>query len=168
MLTVDNSKCEADVKSITFAIEQELMIRADGRENHSTNTLIQQVMEGPKAKAESQVVAMELDLSNIKYEVDGEKKKKGAIKKRSKEDMFMMASIQPAVHCKNIRNEYFLITKVEHDGCICCQDIPDSKLPLTIVPMVNPECFGFSPPDGWEPTVLSEPLIFDVAKYDSD
>lgn len=77
-------------------------------------------MAGPEANAEETVIAMELDLANIKYEVDGEKKKKGAIKKRSPEDMFMMASIQPAVHCKNIVNEYFLTTKVEHEGCICC------------------------------------------------
>ena len=168
MLDIDNSECKIGVKSVTFAIEQELMIRADGRENHTRNVLIQTVMPGPKAGADAENCAMQLNLSDIKYEVDGEKKKKGAIKKRSKEDMFMMASIQPAVHCKNICNEYFLTTKVEHEGCDCCRDVPDSKLPLTIVPMVNPECFGFSPPDGWEPTVLSEPLVFDVAKYDSD
>ena len=109
---------------------------------------------------------MELDLTKIKYEVSGEKWKKGIKKNRSPEDMFMMASIQPAIHSKNITNEYFLTTKVEHEGCVCCQDIPDSKLPLTIVPMVNPDCFGFQPPEGWEPTVLCDTIIFDVNKHD--
>ena len=168
LMTIDNSNCKCDVKQVTFAVEQHLKLRADGREDHSKHVLIESVMGGPKAEEAETVLPMELDLANIKYEVDGEKKKKGVLKKRSPEDMFQMASIQPAVHCKNIVNEYFLTTKVEHDGCVCCVDIPDSKLPLTIVPMVNPACFGFQPPDGWEPIVLCEPLLFDVARYDSD
>ena len=45
-------------------------------------------MGGPKAEEAETVLPMELDLDNIKYEVDGEKKKKGVLKKRSPEDMF--------------------------------------------------------------------------------
>ena len=77
----------------------------------------------------------------------------------------MMAAIQPAVHCKNITNEYFLTTKVEYDGLVCCQDLPDSSVPMTIVPMVNPACFGFQPPEGWAPIELGFFQI-DLNKYD--
>ena len=167
LLTIDNSQCAVGVKEVTFAVEQRLHIRADGMDNHSSHELIKQIVGGPGPNEPETQVAMELDLSQIKYEVDGERKKKGVLKKRSPEDQFMMASIQPAVHSKNITNEYFLTTKVEYDGCVCCQDLPDSKLPLTIVPMVNPECFGFTPPDGWDPINLGS-FTIDLTKHDSD
>ena len=63
----------------------------------------------------------------------------------------MMASVQPATHSRFITNEYFLCTRTAYSGCTCCSDLPDARLPLTIVPMVNPACFGFQPPDDYEP-----------------
>lgn len=66
----------------------------------------------------------------------------------------MMAAVQPATHSKFITNEYFLCTEVTYDGCTCCSNLPDSRLPLTIVPMVNPELFGFQPPEDYEPQDL--------------
>lgn len=95
---------------------------------------------------------MQVDLSKIKYEVQDKKKKKGVEKKISPEDQFMMAGVQPAVHAKRITNEYFLCVKVNYDGCTCCADLPDSRSHITIVPIVNPACFGFTAPEsGWAP-----------------
>lgn len=50
----------------------------------------------------------------------------------------MMASLQPACHTKKFSNEYFLSVDVEYEGCICNLDLPDAKLKMSIVPMVNP------------------------------
>jgi hypothetical protein len=86
---------------------------------------------------------MNLALDHIKYEVAEFKKKKGVQKKVSPEDSFMMAGIQAACHAKKVTNEYFLCVLVEFDGCVCCVDLPDSRTPMTIVPLVNPACFGF-------------------------
>jgi len=98
---------------------------------------------------------MTLDLNGIRYEVAKEKKKKGVVKPVSKEDQFMMAGLQAACHGKKVTNEYFLCVLVEYEGCVCCVDLPDSRMPVTIIPIVNPACFGFEPPaTGWEPAHL--------------
>ena len=108
---------------------------------------------------------MALDLSKIKYEVAGTKKKKGVQKAVSPEDMFMMSGIQAAVHGKSIKNEYFLVVTVEYDGCVCCVDLPDSRTPMTIIPLVNPACFGFEvPPTGWMPIPLGN-FTVDLAHH---
>ena len=91
-----------------------------------------------------------LDLSKIKYDVADFKKKKGVQKKISPEDAFMMAGVQSACHSKKIKNEYYLCVLVEYDGCVCCVDLPDSRTKMTIIPLINPACFGFTPPEsGW-------------------
>ena len=98
---------------------------------------------------------MSLDLSKIKYDVMTEKKKHGVTKAVSPEDRFMMSGVQSATHSKRITNEYFLCVLVEYDGCVCCVDLPDSRAPLTIIPLINPECFGYQPPsNGWAPMAL--------------
>ena len=84
------------------------------------------------------------------------KKKKGKQKKISKEDKFQMASLQPACHTPKFSNEYFLSVDVSYDGCVCCIDLPDAKMPMTIVPIVNPECFGFTPPADFSPQELGQ------------
>jgi len=111
---------------------------------------------------------MKLDLSKIKYEVADEKKKKGKMKKISDEDKFMMASLQPACHTKKFSCEYYLCVRTEYDGCICCVDLPDAKMKMTIVPLVNPDCFGFKTPDDWNPTELGEFNIDLAHDPDSD
>jgi len=97
---------------------------------------------------------MEIDLSLIKNQVPKERNKKGKKKAYSPEDMFMMEAVQPASHSAATSNEYFLVTKTEYDGCNCGSELPDSELALTIVPHVNPMCFGFTPPPGWMPNDL--------------
>lgn len=94
---------------------------------------------------------MHVALDKIKYEVQDFRKKKGVQKKISPEDQFMMAGIQPACKAKYIKNTYYLCVECKYEGCVCCVDLPDSRMPLTIVPLVNPACFGFQPPNNWQP-----------------
>lgn len=54
-----------------------------------------------------------------------------------------MAGVQPAAHTKHTTNDYALCVQLDYDGCVCCVDLPDSRMPLTIVPLINPACFGF-------------------------
>lgn len=44
-----------------------------------------------------------------------------------------------------------LQTNTVYDTCCSCDATPSGSLPLTIVPLVNPACFGFQPPNGWAP-----------------
>jgi len=66
----------------------------------------------------------------------------------------MLAGVQSAVHSKFVTNEYFLRIELVYDGCTCCADLPDSCMQVTIVPNVDPRCFGFTSPDGWAPMNL--------------
>lgn len=34
---------------------------------------------------------------------------------------------------------------LNYDGCVCCINLPDAKMPMTIVPMVNPAMLGTAP-----------------------
>lgn len=97
---------------------------------------------------------MLMDLSTIRYEVPEFKKKHGVQKPVSPEDAFMLAGVQSATHSKFITNEYFLVIELSYDGCTCCSNLPDSRMPITIVPLVDPRFFGYTSPDGWAPTPL--------------
>jgi hypothetical protein len=72
-----------------------------------------------------------------------EKKRKGVTVQISPEDQFMMEGAQAACHGRHVVNEYFLKIELSYDGCTCCSNLPDASMPLTIVPIVNPNCFGF-------------------------
>lgn len=94
---------------------------------------------------------MSLDLGKIKSEVKSHKKKHGVTKAISPEDLWQMQGVQPACHSKHITNEYFLCVECHYDGCICCVNLPDARMPLTIIPAMNPACFGFIIPQGFQP-----------------
>ena len=119
-----------------------------------TKNIISKDVDGPAAGVSDWVENMSIDLSKIKYEVSDMKMKKGVQKKVSAEDRFMMASLQPACHTKKIRNEYYLIVETSYDGCVCCVDLPDARMPMSIVPLINPMCFGYIPVAGYMPTEL--------------
>ena len=107
---------------------------------------------GPAALAKMEEEPMELDLSKIRSNAPKERTKKGKKKPYSPEDIFMMESAQPGSHGGTIQVDYTLQTHTSYDTCcMCCGDTPAGVLPLTIVPLVNPECFGFQPPSGWMP-----------------
>jgi len=97
---------------------------------------------------------MKLKLDKIKYDVPGSKMKKGKMKKISNEDRWSMASLQPACHAKGFSNDYFLTVTTEYDGCVCCIDLPDAKMKVTIVPLVNPACIGLAAPEDFSPEDL--------------
>lgn len=103
---------------------------------------------------------MSIDLSQIRYEVHQKKKKKGLTKAVSAEDNFQMAALQPACHTKKFKNEYFLCIRTKYDSNLICHcgkknvERPVSRLQMTIVPMCNPECFGFIPEEGFNPIEL--------------
>jgi len=110
---------------------------------------------GPNFGQKDFQTEMLLDLSRIRYEVAEYKKKKGVQVKLSPEDAFMMAGVQAACHGRHVTNEYFLKIECSYDGCTCCSNVPDASMPLTIIPMVNPQCVGFVPPaSGWAPMDL--------------
>jgi len=151
IMHIDNSDCKVDVTQITFAVEQRIVIHIKGHNHTTVRNLVTHTQKGPKS-GEKMEAPMELDLSKIRNEVSKEHMKKGAVKAYSKEDLFMMEGVQPASHSSVCTNEYFLTTKTAFDVCCnCCDNLPDGMLPLTIVPLVNPECFGFQPPGGWAP-----------------
>ena len=87
---------------------------------------------------------MIVDLNTIRMEnIPEYKKKKGVEVKNSQEDAYMMAGVQGATHSRHITNEYFLKVECSYEGCTCCSNVPDTSMPMTIVPIVNPACFGF-------------------------
>lgn len=152
---VDNSNCQIAANRVSFYIEQRLRVEAGHHSHTYSKRLVNKTIEGPAAGQGEWFSDMELNLNDIRYEVAKEKKKNGVMKPISKEDQFMMAGLQAACHAKKIKNEYFLCVLVEYDGCTCCVNLPDSRMPVTIVPIVNPACFGFQPPaEGWAPNML--------------
>jgi len=155
---IDNSECQIGCNDVKFFVEQRLTIRAgSGWSNHQhciEKKLVSDKKHGPAAGEGDYEATMDLELDKIKYTVEDFKKKKGVQKKVSPEDRFMMAGVQPACHSKHITNEYFLVAETSYDGCTCCAETPDSRMPLTIVPLVNPECFGFKPQSDYQPHEL--------------
>merc|ERR1712232_1139995 len=144
---------QARVTEVSLFIEQRMTIW-DHHKRHShtvSNRLVEQKCEGPDAGVGDWKKDMYVRLNDIKYEVQEFRKKKGVEKKISPEDQFMMAGVQPACNSKYIKSEYVLCVECQYEGCVCCVDLPDSRMPLTIVPLVNPACFGFAPPNGWLP-----------------
>lgn len=119
-----------------------------------TRKLVERQMEGPKFGQAGWQTEMLMDLGSIRYDVPEFKKKHGVQKPVSPEDAFMLAGVQSAVHSKYVTNDYFLCVELAYDGCTCCADLPDSRMPITIVPIVDPRCFGFTSPDGWAPMDL--------------
>ena len=73
-------------------------------------------------------------------------------KKISPEDRFQMASLQPTCHTKAFTNDYFFRVVTKFEGCVCCNKRLDARMKMTIVPIVNPACFGFKPGNDFNPT----------------
>ena len=144
---------------MSFSILQVVTQKVGHHHQTERTTIIQKSCKGPAANEADWKETLKMDLSKIKYEVADMKKKKGVQKKISKVDKFSMASLQPACHTKKFSCEYFLSVEVAYDGCVCCVDLPDAKLKMTIVPMVNPEHLGISAKDDFNPTELG---YFDV------
>lgn len=118
--------------------------------------MLEQSVPGPAAGAAEWHENLALNLANVHCDaVPDKKKKKGVEKTISPEDKFIMAGLQAACHTKKLTNDYYLCVDVEYDGCTCCENLPDSRMPMTIVPLINPNLVGFLPPaTGWVPIPL--------------
>ena len=74
----------------------------------------------------------------------------------SLEEEFLQVHLQPETSSSMIQNGYRLRTIVGFNNAICCKDeFPVTSIPLSIVPTVNPVCFGFTPPEGFIPINLA-------------
>ena len=93
-------------------------------------------------------------MKGIKKTIPDKKKKKGHTVDFSPEDRFMIESVQPATESKLCSIKYSLCVKLSYSGCVCCVNLPDTSTNFTIVPIVNPACFGFQAPNGWAPIEL--------------
>lgn len=67
-----------------------------------------------------------------------ERRKRGVMKPLSPEDLYMATQMQPACHGTHVTNEYFLAVRCGYEGCTCCASLPLARIPLTIVPVMNP------------------------------
>jgi len=155
-IKIDNSECNIAVSEVSFAIRQVLKQKIDGHHQMEENVILEKTCGGPAAQEGEWKEELKLELDKIKYEVADTKKKKGKVKKISKEDKFAMASLQPACHTPKFSNDYYLTVTIAYDGCVCCVDLPDAKMKMTIVPVVNPECLGLAAPEDFAPTDLGE------------
>jgi hypothetical protein len=78
------------------------------------------------------------------------------MKPYSIEDHFMLTQLQAACHSNFVKNEYFIKVNCFYDGCTCCGNTPQARVPVTIVPMVNPACCGFTAPQDFQPQMHPE------------
>lgn len=113
--------------------------------------MIKKTVEGPAANQDDWHKDVEINLAKIKKTVKATKKKHGVIKDVSPEDMWQMQGVQPACHSKGLTNDYYLCCEAQYSGMVCYVNLPDARMPFTIVPTVNPASFGHSIPDGFSP-----------------
>jgi len=155
MVTVINKECKANVSNVTFFVEQKMRFVIGGHSYTYSKDLVRKSEEGPEAQQEDDwKKEMTIDLGKIKNDVKKTKKKHGKPKEVSAEDMWQMQGVQPACHSPNLSNEYFLCVEAAYAGCICCQNLPDARMPFTIVPSADPDSHTYEMPDGFDPKEL--------------
>jgi hypothetical protein len=144
---IDNSRCQIAMSNIRLAVEQEITINCGGHSWKKMYTLVEKTDTGVAANlAEPQYRFIEVDLSTIKYHAPTHHMKKGVQKAYSEEDIWMMSQAQPVSHGSIVKNEYFIAIRTSYDGCTCCAAVPLARVPLCILPTINPKCFGFQAP----------------------
>jgi hypothetical protein len=94
---------------------------------------------------------LQLDLKTIRYTAPAFTMKKGVQKPLSIEDKYMMENMQPQCHGMYVTNDYFLCVRCEFNGCTCCSQLPVARIPLTVVPIVNPQVWGYQQPQDFSP-----------------
>lgn len=143
ILHVDNTQSSVNATSVNLSIKQHQTITINGKQWHSSSVMVGSSKQGPPAGVKMEI-PIEVDLSQIHNDVPASRKKKGVTKAYSKEDMFMISGIQPASKSKFSTVNYTLETSCGFDTCCnCSENLPNATLPMTIVPLVNPACFGF-------------------------
>ena len=140
---------------ISIRLEQEVCLKADhGAQYHIINTLAHKDYDDAAPAGTEDIIKkpMELELSTIKFEVPAKKKKKGVEKDVSPEDMFLAQGLPAACSSKLATIKYFLVTRPTYEGCICCADIPEGRIPVSILPSDVPTFITKAPDEcDWKP-----------------
>jgi hypothetical protein len=84
---------------------------------------------------------MSLDLKTVRYTPPQQRKKRNQMIAWSPEDMFMMQNMQAKCSGQHVKNNYYLVVRCGYSGCTCCSHLPMTRIPLTIVPIINPQCW---------------------------
>ena len=105
----------------------------------------------PARATKSEQRILEVDLKTIKYTAPDMKKKKGVMKPLSIEDRFMLENMSPKCSGTHVKNEYFLSVRCGFEGCTCCSQLPVCRVPITIVPVINPQVWGYQTPQDFNP-----------------
>ncbi len=154
LINLDNSGCNLTMSGVRLAIEQELTLNASGHRFHHLFTLANRTEAGVEARKEgTQQRHMEVDLRTIRYTAPDHKKKKGVQKALSVEDRFMMENMAPKCSGSHVKNEYFLAVRCAFEGCVCCASMPVARVPITIVPVINPQVWSYQQPADFNPQV---------------
>ncbi|CDW79403.1 UNKNOWN [Stylonychia lemnae] len=151
-VNLDNSRCNVRLTNVRLAVEQVVRITAGWHTFNQTFTLSDKHEAGvPANHSTPELRHLELPLSSITYQVEGQRKKGGHMKSICAEDLYMMKQMQPACHGHHITNEYFLAVRCGFEGCTCCATLPHARIPISIVPVVNPQFASFSQPTDFAP-----------------
>jgi hypothetical protein len=160
IVNVNNSRCNLNINHVRLAIEQELRLTTSpggGFGSHSMNdtyVLSSRDYPGVAARnADKEPRLLEVDLKTIKYVVAASRKKKGVDKPLSVEDRYMLENIAANCQGKLISNKYFLTVRCNFAGCTCCSQTPVCRVPITIVPIINPQVWGYQQPQDFNPQV---------------
>lgn len=87
---IDQSRCNANLQHIRLAVEQEISINANSHHFRDVITLIDKVEAGvPANTSEVTTRHLELALSQIRYTIPNQRKKKGVMKAYSPEDLYL-------------------------------------------------------------------------------
>ncbi|CDW86234.1 UNKNOWN [Stylonychia lemnae] len=149
---LNNGKCNIPMTAVRFSVEQELSINCH---NHIFRDLIvikeKQENGAPARHDKNEERELEVDLSQIKYQVPAHRNKGGKHVQFSLEDAFQMSQAQPDCHGSIIKNDYYLAVRTVFDGCTCCAELPKVRIPLNILPVINPQLANFAPPNDYNP-----------------
>ena len=162
---IDNSLCKVRVSKITFSLQQVLRMNIGQQFREETNTIWSQDIKGPPALHTKEFEqALNIDLSELQYEeVDKFKQKKGIEKPLDIDDKFQMQCLQASCHTPNFSINYYLSLQTTYSGCICCFDLPEIRININIMPIINPATFGFEAAEDFQPedlgTFTIEPIF---------
>lgn len=154
IVQADNTKSQLKIKEIEFEIIQEIYL--NGSHWHGQFEILEnQDRSGVKPFEKGDMKKMELDLNKIKYKTNPYLvKSKGLFSDTyydlTPDEEFFMSGMAPQCHSLYIHNEYFLNVNIKYSACnYCCSAEPTQRIPLTILPRVNPSTYGFEAPDGY-------------------
>lgn len=137
MLTdVDNSKCSAQINSITSVLTQHLTLQAKGITKTVVNT-IGKFSEGGVNPGEERVDSNALKMSIPLVQSD---KSKGPL--------------QPTCSGRLVNNEYRLVSTIHLNACLCCQSMPTTRISLTMRNPTQAPPLWKEQPQAWTPQIF--------------